>query len=65
MLDEKDEHIVDPAQKEKVRTEDEVDHAQPERHLVDVKSHAGHHDVKQHLISDVGSWNEGGREEEC
>ena len=35
MLDEKDEHVVDPAQKERVRAKDEIDHAQPEGHLVD------------------------------
>ena len=65
MLDEEDEHVIDPAQQEKVRAEDEIDHAQPEGHLVDVNCEARYEDVKQHFITDVGSGNEDGRYDEC
>ena len=65
MLDEKDEHVVDPAQKESVCAKDEIDHAQPEGDLVGVKCEARHENVIQHFIPDVGVWNDEGRKDEC
>ena len=65
MLDEEDEHVVDPAQQEKVRAKEEIDHAQPEGHLVGDKNEEGYEDVIRDFPSDIGIRKQLLHEDEC
>ena len=46
MLDQKDEHVVHPAEQKEGLAEDQVDHAQPEGHLKQYKANVGRNYVE-------------------